>query len=73
MAGWTTLNTEIRETAKRGVLGELEHYRTDTDALEAGLRTSVARARDVGATWDEIGAALGISKQLAAYRYGRRS
>lgn len=39
-------------------------------ALEAGRFEYVRLARLNGSTWDEIGDALGISKQGAAKRYG---
>lgn len=31
----------------------------------------VAQARDRGATWEDIGQALGITRQAAHYRYSR--
>lgn len=37
---------------------------------ESDLRTSVARARERGATWQQIGDALGISRQAAHERFG---
>jgi len=37
---------------------------------DAAITTAVARARDAGVTWVEIGAALGITHQGAIKRYG---
>jgi len=59
---------------------EIAEAPTHLDAL-AGLRglaavtrattdTTVLRARADGASWEEIGAQLGISKQAAQQRYG---
>lgn len=39
-------------------------------AAEKDLRASVQRARDEGATWQEIGDALGITRQAAQQRFG---
>lgn len=42
--------------------------RQDVDAVEAA---AVARARQYGRTWAEIGAALGVTKQAVWVKYGR--
>lgn len=42
------------------------------NAAEAELRATVAAARAAGDTWDAIGVALGISRQAAYQRFGRR-
>jgi len=45
-------------------------------AAQAGVdvlaRQAVALARQDGETWEAIGTALGVSKQAAQQRYGRR-
>lgn len=41
------------------------------DKFEQMLAESVARARGEGLTWDEIGDALGMTRQGAQQRYGR--
>jgi hypothetical protein len=49
------------------------------DVIDAALRQEVAGARELdwatdapAASWSEIGAALGVSKQAAAARYGKK-
>lgn len=44
-----------------------------TDQAEAKLREAVREARRTGRTWEEIGAALRISKQSAWQRFGTRT
>ncbi|CAM3108469.1 hypothetical protein BST27_18590 [Mycobacterium intermedium] len=41
-------------------------------AAQAELQAAVAAARAAGDTWDAIGAALGVSRQAAYQRFGRR-
>jgi hypothetical protein len=43
------------------------------DAVDSFLGELVAMARDEGATWAEIGAALGVTTQAAHQRYGPRT
>lgn len=45
-----------------------ERNRTDRDLVEA-----VARARQLGLSWSQIGAELGVSKQAAQRKYGTKS
>ncbi len=40
------------------------------ERAESDLRASVARARERGATWQQVGDALGISRQAAHERFG---
>jgi hypothetical protein len=42
------------------------------DAADRKLFELVGYAREAGASWAEIGAALGVSTQAAHQRYGRR-
>ncbi|MFT4189884.1 MAG: hypothetical protein QM621_15075 [Aeromicrobium sp.] len=41
-------------------------------ASEASIRSGVEKAREAGLSWAVIGAALGVSRQAALKRYGRR-
>ncbi|SDB89161.1 hypothetical protein SAMN05216410_0724 [Sanguibacter gelidistatuariae] len=43
---------------------------SETDAL---LRATVDSARGAGCTWDQIGGVLGMTRQAAQQRYGRRN
>lgn len=49
----------------------------ELDELVRGLRALLARlvveVHDLGATWEEIGAALGVSRQAAHERFGPNS
>jgi hypothetical protein len=53
------------------VLEALAVQRRKRDALEVGVRRSVVEAREVGATWAEIGSVLGVTQQAASKRFGR--
>lgn len=56
-------------------IDDLRVTRGATGALDTFIRQTVARARQQGCTWSEIGAALGMSKQSAWERFageGRR-
>jgi hypothetical protein len=50
---------------------------TEADAryrnTELELRLLVAQARKDGVWWEEIGAALGVTKQAAQQRFGRNA
>lgn len=39
--------------------------------VESATRTAVERARAAGATWEQVGHALAVTKQAAQQRYGR--
>lgn len=61
-----------RDYRRRGeVLEALAVQRRKRDALEVGVRRSVVEAREVGATWAEIGSVLGVTQQAASKRFGR--
>lgn len=51
-------------------LARLELTRIIEDLLADARTAAVAASREDGATWEEIGLALGISKQAACKRYG---
>jgi hypothetical protein len=44
----------------------VSHLRNAEDAVE----DAVQKARDEGASWSEIGVALGVTRQAAQQRYG---
>jgi hypothetical protein len=50
----------------------LDGIKAAEDALEVSRTFWVKLARLNGATWDEIGDVLGVSKQAAAKRYGSK-
>lgn len=52
------------------LLAEVASVATRIENEEILLRTMVAEARLVGATWETIGVALGVSKQAAQQRFG---
>lgn len=39
-------------------------------AAEAATRDAVEQAREAGMTWEQVGQALGVTKQAAQQRYG---
>jgi DNA-directed RNA polymerase specialized sigma24 family protein len=53
-------------------LSEVQQYERMMERLSDSQAAEVARARKAGASWSQIGAALGISKQAAQKRYDRR-
>lgn len=60
-----------REFGEARLLGTLEcvsDLRRDVDALEAA---AVARAREFGRSWEQIGVALGVTRQAVWQKYGR--
>lgn len=50
-------------------LGSVARLRAETERIEAVL---VRRARNDGATWPQIAAALGVSKQAVHKKHGGR-
>ncbi len=59
------------QSAGRDPLRALHWARQFRDDLDRQLVEVVAEARDSGATWNEIGIALGVSHQAAMKRYKR--
>lgn len=60
-----TLRDDWRDDPLRVVAG----LREGTKALDKWQRKAVATAREQGRTWDEIGAACGVSRQAAWERF----
>jgi hypothetical protein len=50
-------------------LGQLRGLRAATRQLDAWQREAIARAREGGASWSDIGEALGVTKQAAWASY----
>lgn len=46
---------------------------TASDAAHHAVHEAVGRARSAGLSWSEIGQILGISRQAAYQRFGKRS
>lgn len=59
------------KTTKTNLLATLEDLTNDMRKLESDRRSYVIQAREKGASWSEIGARLGVSRQAAQMRYGR--
>ncbi len=55
--------------SRRAVLARIETLTARVAKLEAQRDTAVATAVDAGATWAEIGQALGVSAQAAHKRF----
>lgn len=52
-------------------LGQIRGLRAATGQLVAWQREAITRARQVGASWSQIGAALGVTKQAAWAMYNQ--
>lgn len=52
-------------------LGQLRGLRAATVQLDVWQREAIARARQRGASWSEIGEALGVTKQAAWAMYNQ--
>ncbi|MGC0144407.1 helix-turn-helix domain-containing protein [Pseudactinotalea sp. Z1732] len=67
MASLVDLAAQVSAGAPLTDLATLQSLRTEANRLEAVL---VRRARNDGASWAQIAASLGISKQAVHKRYG---
>lgn len=47
----------------------LAEAQADADRATARVKAHVRLARDAGATWEEVGTALGVTRQAAQKRY----
>lgn len=54
----------------RGGLDTTQALRMLAETATSALTQSVAQARAEGATWDQVGRALGTTRQAAQQRYG---
>ena len=59
------------ELASDDPLGQLRGLRAATHQLDAWQREAIARARERGASWSDIGDALGVTKQAAWSSYNQ--
>jgi len=60
---------EHEHAAKRAVLNMVTMWNRTADASNANRIESIRTALEFGATWSELGAAMGISRQLAHRRF----
>lgn len=51
---------------------ELRHIAAALDIVDHLTRAAVTAARQDGQTWEQVGYALGVTKQAAQQRYGTR-
>lgn len=59
------------EQAPFQFLAEIEQITAEIEHQEQAIYCAVMEARQHGASWGQIGSALGISKQAAKKRYAR--
>ena len=59
------------ELASDDPLGQLRGLRAANRQLDAWQREAIARAREGGASWSDIGDALGVTKQAAWSSYNQ--
>lgn len=62
----------MASTKLDGALAGLSRVNAMAEEMSAIVRRTVGDVRSDGATWEQIGQALGVSKQAAHHRYGRR-
>jgi len=56
--------------AKQTALRALADWKERDEELQAELEETVRQAREVGASWEEIGYELGVTKQAAHKKFG---
>jgi len=61
------------DLADEDLVGVLNGIRLSRERLEKAERSAVLEARFAKASWSHIGEALGISKQAAQQKYGRKA
>ena len=55
-----------------GALAGLSRVHKMAREMDDIVRRTVAEVKSDGATWEQIGEALGVSKQAAHHRFGRK-
>jgi hypothetical protein len=65
------LTTLATSPAERDPLAYAAALARTARLVEDGLRAHVSMAREAGSTWQQVGDALGVTKQAAQQRYGR--
>jgi hypothetical protein len=63
--------TEVAHKLAGAELGELMEAATELFHAEERVAQAVESARGAGASWTEVGDAIGISRQAAQQRFGR--
>jgi hypothetical protein len=64
------LKTNLRPLLKGSPIEKLQAISSFIAVLREIERTAVAQARHTGASWTDIGNALGVTKQAAFQKYG---
>lgn len=64
---------DLKPEAKPNSMRYLREAAADYTEAEERLASNVRNARRCGNSWEEIGQALGVSKQTAYNRYGKRT
>ncbi|ONI62644.1 hypothetical protein CSIV_14310 [Microbacterium sp. CSI-V] len=59
------------EQKKTAYLDSLQSAALRLEDLEADIRSFATIARENGASWTDVGDALGVSRQAAQQRFGR--
>jgi len=59
------------DTTQAQALASMRRARTTIREADRTIGYEVGAARNAGATWEQIGEALAITKQAAQQRYGR--
>jgi CRP-like cAMP-binding protein len=71
-AGTVFGDADSDEASREQMLEVVAVSSTILEAARSAMESSVAAARRRGCTWAEIGSVLGVTRQAAFRRYGRR-
>lgn len=66
---WTTMSVHVHTSGGGDPLQVIQGLADTVELFDTKIRVTVSRARKRGKTWDEIGQALGISRQAAWERF----